>query len=109
MDYIASWELVTLEARITQINKGMDVDRLSKAAQEIDRYDLTKAGRGLQKHGSRPDAAFPKATGNVAQVNAQGQYEVDNILTFPGHDIYFTYTRSSGLTRYIYICQMEEE
>ena len=58
MDYIASWELVTLEARITQINKGTDVDRLSKAAQEIDRCDLTKAGRGLQKHGSRPDAVF---------------------------------------------------
>ncbi len=76
--------LGTFEARITQITNSADVDKLSKAAQEIDRCDLTKAGRGLQKHGSRPASAFPNPTGNVSQINAQGQYEVDNILTFPG-------------------------
>ena len=44
---------------------------------------MTKAGRALQKHGSRPGSVFPKATGNSVSKNMQGQYHLDDILTHP--------------------------
>lgn len=59
------------------------VNTLSKAGQKMDRGGLTKAGRGLDKHGNRPGSIFPKATGNTASKNQQGQYHLDDILTHP--------------------------
>src|SRR5690606_27903998 len=53
---------------------------LSKAGQALDRGGLTKAGRALEKHGSRPGSVFGKATGNVSAKNAQGQAALDDIL-----------------------------
>jgi filamentous hemagglutinin len=49
----------------------------------MDRGGLTRAGRALDKHGGRPDSVFPKATGNPASKNMQGQYQLDDILTNP--------------------------
>ncbi|MGE0537532.1 MAG: hypothetical protein AB7O68_21365 [Pirellulales bacterium] len=41
---------------------------------------LTKAGRALEKHGSRPGSNFPQARGGVAAKNAQGQEILEGIL-----------------------------
>lgn len=57
---------------------------LSKAGQVLDRGGLTKAGRALEKHGSRSGSVFPKATGKVGAKNTQGQAALDDILgTYP--------------------------
>jgi hypothetical protein len=53
---------------------------LSKAGQALDHGGLTRAGRALEKHGSRPGSVFSRATGNVAAKNAQGQAALDDIL-----------------------------
>jgi RHS repeat-associated protein len=77
---------------------------LSKAGQVLDRGGLTKAGRALEKHGSRPGSVFSKATGNATAKNAQGQAALDDILgnvsrtspnKFGGHD-YFGGGRGGG-------------
>jgi hypothetical protein len=59
------------------------LDKLSKAGQVMDRSGLTKAGRALDKHGGRPGSVFPKAVGNPASKNAQGQFHLNDILTDP--------------------------
>jgi hypothetical protein len=59
-------------------------DDLSNAAGAADRGGLTKAGRALQKHGSRPGSAFPKPRGSVATINRDAQVIVDGILDDPG-------------------------
>ncbi len=56
------------------------VGALSKAGQVADRAGLTKAGRALAKHGGRRGSVFPKATGNPAALNKQGQAVLDDIL-----------------------------
>jgi RHS repeat-associated protein len=53
---------------------------LNRAGQVLDRGGLTKAGRALEKHGSRSGSVFPKATGDVAAKNAQGQGVLNDIL-----------------------------
>ena len=61
------------------------VDELSQAGKAVDKGgQLTKAGRSAQKHGSRPDSAFPPVKGNPAEINQQGQHILDDILTSPG-------------------------
>lgn len=40
-------------------------------------------GRALQKHGSRAGSIFPKATGNVSAINAQGEKVLNEIITNP--------------------------
>jgi hypothetical protein len=72
--------------------------RLLKAGEAIDKGDLTKAGRALQKRGSRPGSVFPSATGNPAAINQQGQRILEEILSsqsqaispnrFGGRDIF---------------------
>jgi len=57
------------------------VEKLLDAGAKIDKGDLTKAGRALEKHGSRPGSAFPQAVGNSAAKNAQGQKALNEILT----------------------------
>lgn len=69
-----------------------------KAGEAIDKGDLTKAGRALQKHGSRPGSVFPAATGNPAAINEQGRQVLQEILSsqnqiikpnrFGGRDIF---------------------
>ncbi|MBQ0738836.1 hypothetical protein J9332_31420, partial [Aquimarina celericrescens] len=59
------------------------LDDLIKAATKADKGALTKVGRALQKHGSRPNSVFPKATGNPASMNVQGEAVLRNILTNP--------------------------
>jgi hypothetical protein len=59
------------------------LDTLSKAGQVLDKNNLTKAGRALQKHGDRPASVFSKATGNHVNKNMQGQFHLDDILTHP--------------------------
>ncbi len=63
--------------------KNLDLDALSKAGQVMDREGLTRAGRALDKHGNRFGSPFPKATGNPASKNMQGQFHLDDILTDP--------------------------
>ena len=53
--------------------------RLASGAAE-DVNGLSRAGRALEKHGSRPDSVFPKATGNAAAKNLAGQQVLKEIL-----------------------------
>ncbi len=75
----------TAKSLVTKVTQGEMpcLDKLSKAGQVMDRGGLTKAGRALDKHGGRPNSAFPKATGNLANKNMQGQFHLDDILTDP--------------------------
>ena len=52
---------------------------LAAGARE-DANGLTVAGRALEKHGSRPGSAFPRAVGDVAAKNSQGQQVLEDIL-----------------------------
>ena len=65
------------------VAKQLDLDALSKAGQVMDRGGLTKAGRSLDKHGNRFGSVFPKAAGNPALKNRQGQFHLDDVLTNP--------------------------
>jgi hypothetical protein len=72
-------------ARFAVNGKGVVTDRsLANAGKALDPSDtsgvLTKAGRALEKHGSRPGSAFPRASGNAAAKNAQGQAALESIL-----------------------------
>jgi hypothetical protein len=61
-----------------------NLDELSRAASVADRNKLTKAGRALQKHASRPRSAFRTAASRADELNTHGQTVVDDILTAPG-------------------------
>ncbi|MDB6081219.1 MAG: hypothetical protein JWO53_491, partial [Chlamydiia bacterium] len=63
------------------------LDKLSRAGQVMDRGGLTKAGRALEKHGNRPDSVFPKAVGNIANKNLQGQSHLNEILYHANKEI----------------------
>lgn len=66
------------------VNKSSEVtEGLLKAANVADKGGLTAVGRALQKHGSRVGSVFPKATGNAASMNAQGNNVLTEILTHP--------------------------
>ena len=90
----------SFSGRISQNNSifNYSLDELSKAGKVTDRGRLTRAGRALEKHGNRPGSVFPKAIGNPAAKNVQGQYHLDDVLTHPhstsypnrfgGQDIY---------------------
>jgi hypothetical protein len=60
-----------------------DLKQLAAAGKVLDRRGLTRAGRGLAKHGNRSDTVFPKAYGNPDQVNTQGQAALERILNHP--------------------------
>ncbi len=67
------------------LNAAKTVDEMSQAGKALDKGgQLTKAGRSAQKHGSRPNSAFPPVKGNPAEINQQGQHILDDILTSPG-------------------------
>ena len=65
------------------INMNEYLEKLSEASKILDRSGLTKAGRALVKHGSRPDSTFPKPTGNADVINQVAQTVVDDILHNP--------------------------
>jgi hypothetical protein len=59
------------------------IDRLLKGANAPDRNGLSKAGRSLQKHGSRAGSSYPPGTGSVAPRNQAGAEIVEAILRDP--------------------------
>jgi len=68
------------------IAKGLpSLENILSAGQALDRGGLTKAGRALEKHGSRIGSVYPRATGNVVSKNAQGQRALANILKGKTH------------------------
>lgn len=66
--------------------KGMSIEQLAESGKVDDRGGLTRAGRGLQKHGGRSDSVFPKPSGNISQINAQGQQILEDILNSPNNE-----------------------
>ncbi len=64
-----------------------DLIKLSISAGADDKGGLTKAGRALQKHGSRLGSSFLQAKGNPSDINRQAQNIVDNILNNPDSKI----------------------
>ncbi|WP_424408191.1 PAAR domain-containing protein [Pasteurella sp. PK-2025] len=58
-------------------------DILLNSANTLDRAGFTKAGRALQKHGSRHNSIFPKTKGNTSEINKQGELKVKEILDNP--------------------------
>jgi filamentous hemagglutinin len=62
----------------------------------LDRNGLTNAGRGLQKHGSRPGSVFPKTNGKASTINEQGQFILDEILTDPNSTMKFSHKTKFG-------------
>lgn len=69
------------------IAKDLSIDRLAEAGKEPDRGELTRAGRALAKHGSRPDSVFPQPTGTPSQINDQGQAFLERILKNPNKNV----------------------
>jgi RHS repeat-associated protein len=59
----------------------------AQAAPRLDRNQLTKAGRALQKHASRPGSVYETTATRASDLNAAGQDVVDDILTTPGSRI----------------------
>ncbi len=64
-----------------------DFKQLSEAGKILDRRGYTRAGRSLAKHGGRRPTLFPKAYGNPAQINKQGQLLLEEILNDPNRII----------------------
>jgi hypothetical protein len=56
---------------------------LIQAGNALDKAGLTRAGRALQKHGSRVASSFPKATGTPSTMNGQAQQVLTNIVKNP--------------------------
>lgn len=72
---------------ISSPNLRYDVDAMARAAAVPDRNGLTRAGRAMDKHGAgqrSPDSPFPRPRGGPQQKNADGQFQVEDILTHPG-------------------------
>jgi hypothetical protein len=71
-------------------NAGPSVDDLSRADGALDKSGFTKAGRSLQKHGSRPGPKWNQTDINVnrpAEANPRGQDLADDVLTTPGSQV----------------------
>jgi hypothetical protein len=59
---------------------------MARAAAAPDKGGLTRAGRSLDKHGvgQRSNTSpFPTPRGGVAEKNAMGQFQVEDLLTHP--------------------------
>lgn len=72
-------------------NREPDPEEDAETGKQIDPADrdgkLTRAGRALQKHGSRPGSVFPQARGNPSAMNEQGQSVLDKIVRDPGKTV----------------------
>ncbi|WP_235595688.1 TIGR04388 family protein [Leptospira weilii] len=72
---------IALSKSSSVLNMADDIGgALANAGKVLDKGDLTKAGRALEKHGNRSGSIFPQATGNAASKNAQGQKVLEEIL-----------------------------
>lgn len=60
-----------------------NIDKFAEAGRAMDRASLTKAGRGLMKHGYRDGSVHPKPVGTIAEVNKLGQEVLESILNHP--------------------------
>lgn len=79
------------------IRKFPTLERLSLAAQEIDRNGLTKAGRAFQKHSNRLKSVFPKSPNQKLEVmNREGQKIVEEILFHPDSKIEYKFKEKLG-------------
>ncbi|MCB1107781.1 MAG: hypothetical protein KDK76_06775 [Chlamydiia bacterium] len=76
---------------------GMSIERLTEAGKADDRGGLTRAGRGLQKHGGRSDTVFPFPSGSVSEINTHGQEVLENILSHPNKTITVSNTDRYGI------------
>ena len=85
---------------VTWVEQGQtrtaSIGEMSHAGTFHDRGGLTKAGRALQKHSERINPTFQKPTGNVHEINAQGQRVLDEILNHPNKEIYFSKLRTQN-------------
>lgn len=61
--------------------------RLAEAAAEPDRGGLTRAGRSLHKHGSRPGSTYPPPFGGPEEMNRRAQDIVEAMLNHPGSEL----------------------
>lgn len=73
-----------------------DLKQLADAGKAFDRAGFTRAGRGLMKHGDRPNGVFSKTKGTPAQINAQGQEVLEKILNHPQKVISFKTSERYG-------------
>jgi hypothetical protein len=73
----------SISARAAATNEMVEIIELMKVGNLIDRGGLTSVGRALQKHGSRPNSAFPNVFGNPSSINVQGETVLNNILNNP--------------------------
>ena len=64
-------------------NAGLK-DYLLPTGNVIDKNHLTKAGRALQKHGSRPNSTYPHVSGTASQINSAGTKVLETILDSTG-------------------------
>jgi filamentous hemagglutinin len=60
---------------------------LLNAANILDKGELTKAGRALQKHGERQGSLFPKPVGTPQTINQQASVLVEKILDNPNSTV----------------------
>ncbi|WP_458409424.1 RHS repeat domain-containing protein [Bacteroides congonensis] len=63
--------------------KIKEILQLLKAGRAMTKGGLTVVGRALKKHGDRSGSAFPKAIGNPAAINQQGETLLKTILEHP--------------------------
>jgi len=77
-------------------------DILLNAANALDRSELTKAGRALQKHGDRLNSLFPKPQGNPHTINEQALAIVEEILKNPKRSVTVRYHARFGEITEIY-------
>jgi len=74
------------QSRAALMLVSQNITALVKAGNVIDLVgggQLTKAGRGLAKHGGRLGSLFPAAKGNPSQINQQGESIVREIVSHP--------------------------
>jgi len=60
-----------------------NMDKFAEAGRALDRAGLTKAGRGIAKHGNREGSVFSKPVGTIAEINKHGQEVLEAILNHP--------------------------
>ncbi|WP_316359476.1 hypothetical protein [Candidatus Neptunichlamydia sp. REUL1] len=76
---------------VTWVEKGetkaVSIGEMSHSGTFQDRGGLSQAGRALQKKTDRLGSVFPKPSGNIHEVNMQGQKVLDEILNHPDKSI----------------------
>ena len=72
--------------------RSIQIANISHTGTFHDKGGLSKAARALQKKGSREGSVFPKPTGNVHEINMQGQKILDEMLNHPDKKVVFEYS-----------------